>query len=203
MTNYFAHATALIESDQIGDRTRIWAYAHVLKGAVVGEDCNIGDHCFIEGGAVVGSRVTMKNSNMLWEGVTLEDGVFVGPHVFFTNDLFPRSPRLAEAAYRYQDHGWMSTTTIQTGASLGAAAVILAGTVIGAFSMVGAGAVVTKNVKPYALVIGNPARQIGWVCKCGQRLHFNDDAAASYASCACGLEYDLSFDTVTCLLHNI
>ncbi len=199
MANYYAHPTALIETDEIGDRTRIWAYAHILKGAIVGEDCNIGDHCFIEGGAVVGSRVTIKNNNMLWEGVTLEDGVFVGPHVFFTNDLYPRSPRLAEAAFRYQDHGWMSPTTIRTGASLGAAAIILAGTVIGAFAMVGAGALVTKNVKAHALVIGSPARQIGWVCKCGQPLHFCEEEQQQRAVCECGLKYELTADSVVCL----
>lgn len=164
---FFVHPTALVESQAIGPGTRIWAFCHVMAGAVIGNNCNIGDHCFIETGARVGDNVTIKNGNMLWEGVTLEDGVFVGPHVFFTNDLYPRSARLPEAGQRYSGRDWLAPTVIERGASLGAAAVILAGLTIGAFAMVGAGAVVTRDVPAHALVVGNPARRRGWVCWCG------------------------------------
>src|SRR5262245_11663622 len=99
----FAHRTALVETSDIGGGSRIWAFTHVMAGARIGSDCNIGDHCFVESGAVIGNRVTIKNGNMIWEGVTLEDGVFVGHQVHFTNDLYPRSPRLPEAATRYEN----------------------------------------------------------------------------------------------------
>jgi acetyltransferase-like isoleucine patch superfamily enzyme len=107
---------------------------------------------------------------MVWKGVTLEDGVFVGPGVIFTNDLNPRSPRLAQVSQRYSDARWLALTTVRRGATLGAGAIILANRVIGEYSMVGAGAVVTRDVPPYALMLGNPARQVDWVCQCGQPL---------------------------------
>jgi acetyltransferase-like isoleucine patch superfamily enzyme len=164
----FVHRTAIVESRDMGEGTRVWAYAHVMKGARVGRECNIGDHCFIEGGAVVGDRCTIKNGNMVWEGVTLEEGVFVGPHAFFTNDRRPRSPRLPEAAARYaRKERWLVPTRVGRGASLGAGAVILAGVTIGEFAMVGAGAVVTRDVPPYAVAFGAPARVRGWACACG------------------------------------
>src|SRR5690348_5375648 len=100
--NSFIHPTALVENSEIGEGTRVWAYAHVMEGAVIGSRCNIGDHCYVESGVRIGNGCTVKNGNMLWEGVTLEDGVFVGPHAFFTNDLYPRSPRLAESKKRYE-----------------------------------------------------------------------------------------------------
>ena len=193
MSQFYAHPTALVECDTIGENTRIWAFCHILEGAEIGMECNIGDHCFIEGGARIGNRVTIKNSNMLWDGITLEDGVFVGPHVFFTNDLYPRSPRLPEASYRYHERGWHSSTLVRHGASLGAAAVILAGVTIGEYSMVGAGAIVTRDVPAYSLVIGNPARHAGWVCQCGLRLSFVN----AYAACECERRYSLSDDILT------
>ena len=166
----YIHPTAIVETDRIGAGTRIWAFAHIMPDVSIGANCNIGDHCFVESGVRIGQNVTVKNGNMIWTGVVLEDGVFVGPHVFFTNDLYPRSPRLPEAAARYRDAAWLRPTVVQHGASLGAAAVILAGVTVGRFSMVGAGAVVTRDVAPYALVIGNPARRRSWVCECGQPL---------------------------------
>jgi len=157
-----------------------------MKGVSLGANCNIGDHCFIESGVVIGDNVTIKNGNMIWEGVTLEDGVFVGPHVFFTNDLYPRSPRLPQAKKRYSNRRWLLPTLVRQGASLGAGAIILAGITIGEFSMVGAGAVITRNVSPYALMIGNPARVRGWVCQCGQPLRFQEGTA----TCGdCGLSF--------------
>ncbi|MEM7030774.1 MAG: acyltransferase [Chloroflexota bacterium] len=176
MTNdVYVHPNALVESEQIGDNTKIWAFAHILKNVQIGENCNIGDHCFAESGAIIGNNVTIKNGNMIWDGVTIEDGVFVGPRVFFTNDLYPRSPRMPEAQARYEDERWLVKTRVKYGASLGAAAVILAGTTIGEFAMVAAGSVVSKDVPPYALVVGTPAKVVGWVCQCGERLHLTDN----------------------------
>jgi acetyltransferase-like isoleucine patch superfamily enzyme len=166
----FVHPNAIVETDHIGGGTRVWGFAHVLHDARIGERCNIGGHSFIEGGSWIGDEVTLKNGNMVWEGVTLEDGVFVGPGVIFTNDLNPRSPRLPQVLERYSDKRWLAQTTVRRGAALGAGAIIIANRVIGEYSMVGAGAVVTRDVLAYALVLGNPARQVGWVCQCGQRL---------------------------------
>lgn len=189
MSAIFVHPNALVETEQIGEGTRIWAFTHVMKEVSIGTNCNIGDHCFIEGGVRIGNNVTIKNGNMIWAGVQLEDGVFVGPHVSFTNDLYPRSPRLPQAHKRYSDGSWLSPTIIRRGASLGAGAVILAGRVIGEYSMVGAGAVVTKEVPAYALVIGNPAHVCGWVCQCGHPLEFHN-GQATCCECALALVQD-------------
>ncbi|MCC6830670.1 MAG: N-acetyltransferase [Thermoleophilia bacterium] len=164
------HPSALAETDRIGEGTRIWAFAHVLPGAVVGRDCNIGDHCYVESGAVIGDGVTIKNGVMVWDGVTLEDGVFVGPGAIFTNDLRPRSPRGGDAGDRYAGDAWLTPTVVGRGATIGAGAVILSGLRIGDHAMVGAGAIVTREVPRHALVVGNPARVRGWVCACGHRL---------------------------------
>lgn len=177
------HPTAIVETRDVGEGTRIFAYAHVLSGARIGGNCSLGDHCFVEGGASIGDNCVIKNGNMLWEGVTIEEGVFIGPHAFFTNDLYPRSRRLI--GVRYQDKSWVAPTLVKRGASLGAAAVILGGVTIGEFAMVAAGAVVTKDVAPHALVLGNPARARGWVCRCGVPLRFK----ASAARCGCGLKF--------------
>ena len=193
MSERFVHPTALVESRQIGEDTRIWAFAHVMDGVTIGAGCNIGDHCFLESGAVVGDNVTIKNGNMLWEGVVVEDGVFVGPNVLFTNDRYPRSPRLPQAARRYRDTGWLVPTLVKHGASIGAGAVIVAGVTIGAFATVAAGAVVTRDVPPYTLVVGTPARARGWVCQCGQPLRFEGE----FSSCEhCGLDFGRSGDLI-------
>jgi acetyltransferase-like isoleucine patch superfamily enzyme len=186
MEDIFVHPTAIVETSEVGDGTRVWAYTHVMNGAIIGANCNIGEHCFIESGATVGNQVTVKNGNMIWEGVHLEDGVFLGPRVAFTNDLYPRSPRLPQARKRYADRGWLKPTFIGQGASVGAGAVIIAGITIGEFSMVGAGATVTRSLPPYGLAIGSPARLRGWVCQCGLPLTFAKDIATC-------VECDLAF----------
>lgn len=146
---YFAHPQSLVESPSIGDGTRVWAFAHILPGAVIGRDCNICDHVFIENDVIVGDRVTVKCGVQLWDGVALEDDVFVGPNATFTNDLFPRSRQRPDKFAR---------TTVRAGASIGANATLLAGIEIGRGAMVGAGAVVTHDVPPGVVVTGNPAR---------------------------------------------
>jgi acetyltransferase-like isoleucine patch superfamily enzyme len=165
------HPQALCESDTVGDGTRIWAFAHVMRGSIVGRQCNIGEGVYVEGGAILGDRVTVKNQCLIWDGVHLADDVFVGPGVVFTNDLRPRSPRMPEVAARYQSKAnWLLETHVERGVSLGARAVVLPGIRIGEFAMVGAAALVTRDVLPHQLVLGQPARAAGWVCVCGARL---------------------------------
>lgn len=150
-TDYFVHEKALCESQQIGKNTRIWAFAHVLPQALIGEDCNICDGVFIENDVKVGHRVTVKCGVQLWDGVVIEDDVFIGPNATFTNDPFPRS-KIFPAAF--------SKTVVKKGASIGANATILPGITIGENAMVGAGSVVTKDVPAGAVVFGNPAKFI-------------------------------------------
>jgi acetyltransferase-like isoleucine patch superfamily enzyme len=145
---YYRHPHALVESDRIGDNTRIWAFVHVLPGAVIGRECNICDHVFIENDVIVGDRVTIKCGVQLWDGLRVADDVFIGPNATFTNDLFPRSKL----------EFTLLETRIERGATIGANATILPGITIGEKAMVGAGAVVTKDVPPHTLVAGNPAR---------------------------------------------
>lgn len=152
--DYSLHPQSLCESDKIGRNTRVWAFAHILPGAVVGADCNVCDHVFIENDVRIGDRVTIKSGVQLWDGVELDDDVFIGPNVTFTNDLFPRS---GQRPARYE------RTVVRSGASIGANATILAGTTIGVNAMVGAGSVVTRSVPPHAIVRGNPARIVGYV----------------------------------------
>jgi len=154
MSDYFLHPSAIVESTQIGKGTRIWAFAHVLPGAVIGNDCNLCDQTFIENDVIIGDRVTIKSGVQLWDGITLEDDVFIGPNATFTNDPFPRSKQYPES---------FSRTIIREGASIGANATILPGLTVGQYAMIGAGTVVTKDVPPFATVVGNPARIIGYV----------------------------------------
>lgn len=157
--SYFVHALGCCESDKIGAGTRIWAFAHVLAGARVGEECNICDHVFIENQVVIGDHVTVKCGVQLWDGMTVENNVFIGPNATFSNDLFPRSKKYPQR---------FLTTRICQGASVGANATILPGIIIGRNAMVGAGAVVTRSVPPNAIVVGNPARIVGYVDSLGK-----------------------------------
>ncbi len=151
--NYFRHETALVSPQaRIGDATKVWAYCNIQSGAVIGRNCNIGDRCFIEGGVVVGDNVTIKNGVSIFQGVVLEDDVFVGPGVVFTNDRYPRS---------HSTDWQMETTLVKRGASLGGNATLLCGLTIGEHAVVGAGAVIARDVPAHAIMVGNPARQVG------------------------------------------
>ncbi len=145
----FVHENALLESEQVGAGTRVWAFAHVLPGARIGADCNICDHTFIENDVVIGDRVTIKPGVQLWDGIRIEDDVFVGPNATFTNDPAPRSKQHLDE---------YPVTVVRRGASIGANATVLPGVTIGQYAMVAAGSVVTTSVPPYAVVVGNPAR---------------------------------------------
>ena len=178
MGEFFVHERGWCESTKIGEGTRIWAFSHVMEKAVIGSGCNVGEHCFIENGAVIGDDVTVKNGISVWDGVTLEDNVFLGPHMVFTNDLKPRSK-----AHDYK----LARTLVKKGATIGANATVVGGISIGRYSMVGAGSVVTTDVLDHALVYGNPARQRGWVCECGEKL-----AESSNPVCGCGKKYSIN-----------
>lgn len=171
----FVHERALCESGQVGSGTRIWPFAHVMQGAVVGADCNIGGGAFVESGAVLGDRVTVKNNCLIWDLVTIESDVFLGPNVVFTNDLRPR------VEFKASHEHWRPTL-VRAGASVGANVTVVCGTTIGVGSLIAAGAVVTRDVPAYALVAGSPARWVGWVCACGLDL---DESL----SCSCGRRY--------------
>lgn len=159
----FVHPQALVETDHIGAGTRIWAFAHVMNGARVGAGCNICDHAFIESGAILGNGVTVKNGVAIWDRVTIEDQVFLGPNCVLTNDFNPR------AAMR-KTHAELLPTRIGRGATIGANATIVCGVAIGRGAFIGAGTVVIRDVPDFALMVGNPARQTGWMCACGTRL---------------------------------
>jgi len=152
--NHFVHPQGLCESSKVGARTRVWAFAHVLPGATIGEDCNICDHVFVENDVVVGDRVTIKCGVQLWDGVRVGNDVFIGPNATFTNDRFPRSKAYPER---------FAQTVLEDHVSIGANATLLPGVTIGRNAMVGAGAVVTRSVPPNAIVVGNPARIVGYV----------------------------------------
>lgn len=171
----FVHPDGRCESTSVGTGTRVWAFAHVLAGAVVGSDCNICDGAYIESGAVVGNGVTVKNQVMVFEGVTIEDDVFLGPGVIFTNDMNPR-------AFIKKHGDELVTTRVRRGATLGAGCVVVCGSTIGEFAFVGAGAVVIGDIPAHSFVVGNPARVIGWACRCGRRL-------PDSLQCGCGLRW--------------
>ncbi len=167
-SDIFVHPLALVESDRIGRGTRIWAWAHIMPGAVIGEDCNICDHVFVETGAIVGRGVTIKNGVMIWKGVVIEDYVFIGPNAIFTNDRYPRSTRMPEIKTLHRTEAdWLVPTRVKVGASIGANATIIAGVTIGEYALVAAGSVVTRDVQPYTWVAGNPARPKGYVTREG------------------------------------
>jgi UDP-2-acetamido-3-amino-2,3-dideoxy-glucuronate N-acetyltransferase len=170
--DYFAHETAVIdEGCKIGRGTKIWHFSHIMTGSVIGEKCNIGQNVVISPGVKLGRNVKVQNNVSIYTGVICEDDVFLGPSMVFTNIVNPRSAVIRKDSY--------VTTIVEKGASIGANSTIVCGNRIGTFSFVGAGAVVTKDVKPYALVVGNPARQTGWMSEYGHKLKFDENGFAA------------------------
>ncbi|MCX6234890.1 MAG: acyltransferase [Bacteroidetes bacterium] len=168
---YYCHETAIIdEGCTIGKGTRIWHFSHIMTGAVIGRLCNIGQNVFIASGVRLGANVKVQNNVSIYTGVICEDDVFLGPSVVFTNIINPRSAVVRKDKY--------TGTYIRKGATVGANATIICGNEIGAYAFIGAGAVVTRPVLPYALVVGNPARHVGWMSEYGHRLHFDDKGIA-------------------------
>ncbi|MEX1193144.1 MAG: acyltransferase [Brumimicrobium sp.] len=169
--SYFAHETAVIDAGcQIGDGTKIWHFTHVMPNAIIGKNCNFGQNVVVSPDVVLGNNVKVQNNVSIYTGVECEDDVFLGPSMVFTNVVNPRSAVNRRGEY--------SKTIVGKGASIGANATIVCGHNIGAFAFIGAGAVVTKEVLPYALVVGNPAKQIGWMSEYGHRLEFNEENIA-------------------------
>ena len=183
--SFFKHEQAIVHPGaKIGEGSRVWANANILEGAVIGEHCNICDGCYVERGALIGDHVTLKNGVAVFDGVTLEDDVFVGAGVAFINDRNPRSNR--------KDAWVLEKTQVQKGATIGANATVMCGVTIGTYAVVGAGCVVTKDVKDHTIVVGNPSRAVGYACCCGRSL--NDDL-----KCACGASYQISNNKIVVL----
>lgn len=166
---YLIHDKALCETESVGKGTRIWAFSHVMKNVVIGKDCTIGGHVFVESGVKIGNNVTVKNGISIWEGVEIEDDVFLGPNCVLTNDLLPRSKLY---------HTENVKTFIKKGSSIGANATIICGITLGEYCMIGAGAVVTKSVSPFSLVVGNPARFKYFISIKGDKLVFDKENIA-------------------------
>lgn len=169
--DYFAHETAVIDKGcKIGKGTKIWHFSHIMAGSEVGENCNIGQNVFISSGVLLGRNVKVQNNVSIYTGVICDDNVFLGPSMVFTNVTNPRSAVIRRDSYE--------TTIVEKGASIGANATIVCGKIIGRYAFIGAGAVVTKDVKPFALVVGNPARQVGWMSEFGHKLIFDNKGFA-------------------------
>lgn len=180
MSETYVHPSAFVdEGAEVGAGTRIWHFCHVMPGAVVGERCNIGQNCVLMPGTRLGNNVKLQNNVSVYEGVVLEDDVFCGPSMVFTNVSTPRS--------HVNRRGVYERTLVKRGASIGANATIVCGVTLGRYAFVGAGAVVTRDVRDHALVVGNPAKQIGWMCQCGERLRL---AGAAGRCAACGSRYE-------------
>jgi len=187
MNEYFAHETAIVDDNcSIGKDTKIWHFSHIMSGCVIGEGCNIGQNVVISPSVILGKNVKIQNNVSVYTGVICEDDVFLGPSMVFTNVINPRSHVNRKSEY--------AQTLVRKGASIGANATVVCGNEIGAYALIGAGAVITKPVKPFALVVGNPAKQIGWVSENGHKLVFN---VAGTATCIeTGQEYELLNDEV-------
>jgi UDP-2-acetamido-3-amino-2,3-dideoxy-glucuronate N-acetyltransferase len=185
MADYFVHESSYVDAGAvIGAGTKIWHFCHVMRGAVIGERCNLGQNVVVMGGTRIGRNVKIQNNVSIYEGVELEDDVFCGPSMVFTNVVNPRSHISRKHEYR--------RTLVRRGATIGANATVICGVTLGEYAFICAGAVVTKDVLPYALVAGVPARRIGWVCQCGERL-----GADGVGRCgACGTQYERAGDGI-------
>ena len=184
---FYHHPTAIIDENcTIGEGTKIWHFSHIMPNCVIGKNCNIGQNVVVSPQVVLGNNVKVQNNVSLYTGVICEDDVFLGPSMVFTNVINPRSAIVRKNEYK--------TTLVKKGASIGANATIICGNELGEYCLIGAGAVITKPVKPYALMVGNPAKQIGWVSEYGHRLHFDEKG---FATCSeSGQQYQLKNEEV-------
>lgn len=181
MTNYYKHETAIVdEGAKIGSDSRVWHWVHICGGAKIGEKCSFGQNVFVGNKVTIGNNVKIQNNVSVYDNVTLEDDVFCGPSMVFTNVVNPRSH--VERKSEYMD------TLVKKGATIGANVTVVCGKTIGKYAFIGAGSVVTKDVKDHALVVGNPGKQIGWVCQCGEKLIFHNGESECKA---CSNEYTL------------
>ena len=188
MEDYFAHESAVIDDDvKIGSGTRIWHFSHIMSGCTIGSNCNLGQNVVVSPQVVLGNNVKVQNNVSIYTGVICEDDVFLGPSMVFTNVINPRSAIIRKDEYM--------RTVVEKGATIGANATIICGNLIGKFAFIGAGAVVIGEVLPYALVVGNPSRQIGWMSEYGHRLEFNNEGQAICPES--GEEYSLRGGRVT------
>jgi UDP-2-acetamido-3-amino-2,3-dideoxy-glucuronate N-acetyltransferase len=188
MSDFFAHESAVIDQDvKIGIGTKIWHFSHIMTGSKIGTNCNLGQNVVVSPDVVLGNNVKVQNNVSIYTGVICEDDVFLGPSMVFTNIINPRSAVIRRDQY--------IETLVEKGATIGANATIVCGNKIGKFAFIGAGAVVTREVKPYALVVGNPSRQVGWMSEYGHRLKFNSEGLALCPES--GEEYRLNEDMVT------
>ena len=187
MKDYFAHETAVIDDGvKIGEGTRIWHFSHIMTGSIIGQNCNLGQNVVVSPDVILGNNVKVQNNVSIYTGVICEDDVFLGPSMVFTNVINPRSAVIRRDKY--------IETVVEKGATIGANATIVCGNKIGKFAFIGAGAVVVREVLPYALVVGNPSRQIGWMSEFGHRLEFNNEGLALCPES--GEEYKLNEDKV-------
>jgi len=183
--NYIKHPTAIVESDTVGEGTKIWHFVHIRKDAIIGKNCNIGKSVYVDTEVRIGDNVKIQNFVSIYKGVEIENDVFIGPSVVFTNDMYPRA------------FIWVNEKIVQTivkkGSSIGANATIICGVTIGEYAMIGAGSVVTRDVPPYGLVFGNPAHLRGFVCQCGEKLYKIIDTNENNIvyECECGKKIDI------------
>jgi UDP-2-acetamido-3-amino-2,3-dideoxy-glucuronate N-acetyltransferase len=184
MSDYFVHESSYIdEGAQIGAGTKIWHFTHVMAGSTIGKNCNIGQNVVISPGVIIGDNVKIQNNVSVYSGVELEDDVFCGPSMVFTNVVNPRSHVSRKDEFR--------RTVVRRGASIGANSTVVCGHTIGRYAFIGAGAVVTRDVPDYALVVGNPARIVGWICECGVKLTSKASPPDSAVCAVCGKPYRL------------
>lgn len=177
--DYFIHQNAIVDTDKIGKNTRIWAFSHLFKNSIIGENCNICEHVLVENDVIIGNNVTIKSGVYIWDGVRIGDNVFIGPSVSFINDRNPRSKVYPEK---------FKNTVIEQGVSIGANSTIMCDISIGRYATIGAGSVVLKDILPYEIVVGNPARVIGYNCRCTKKLIFDYE---NISVCECGLKYTI------------
>ncbi len=191
---YFVHESCTVDHDvQIGEGTKVWHNSQIMSGAQIGKNCVIGHNCFVGPEAKLGNGVKLESNVDVWDLVTLEDYVFVGPSAVFTNDLNPRSKYPKK---KYPEYGQWVPTLVKEGASIGANVTVVCGNTIGRHALIGAGAVVTKDVPDYALIVGNPGIQVGWICECGTRIHFKDGDETTCQTC--GRQYIKEENRVLC-----